>query len=639
LITFVRRAFTLIDRPARIRFGLFAVLSVLVATLEALALALMLPLTDLLLRNDSEGDLPPMAQSIGSAFGVETRLGVAGVLGVLVVVLFVVKGVGSIAMLRWAIGNSLRQEAQVARRLFALYLTAPASFHLKTNSAKIQRTLNESLVLVFRRSLPFVLGTAADLFTLAAITAVIVINDPGVAAIAIVYFLIVGLAYQRYIGGSQKVAAKQAHRESAVRYKQVQEAVRATREIAVLHREDYFVDQFYQTKLDLVDAQRVLIFYQLLPRYFLDLAFVLGAALMVGYAFAVLGPADALGTVGLFMAASIRLIAPLNRVMSTFTIARTAEPHVEAVITEAALLEGMQQRRADVSHGRLGPSDIEMRDVSFRYEDAGADVLQGVSLRITPGEDVGIVGATGAGKTTLLGLILGLFEVSSGEMLVSGQTVSACRTDWQLSIGYVPQEIMLLDDSIRANIVFGVVSADVDEERVREAVRAAQLDDFVASLPSGLDTSVGEAGVRFSGGQRQRLGLARALYQLPSVLVLDEATSALDSETESRIMDGLADRARSMIVITVSHRLSTLRHCDRIYYLREGRLAAVGTLDELNAAEPEFAQLVALAKVTVTTPEAGTGDGGSNGGEPMELDVAGDRPSRGLAATLPAAPD
>jgi len=618
MITFLRRSFVLLDRPARIRFGLFALISIGVAAMEAMALALMLPLTDLLLR-ENVGELPSAGRLVARTFELETNAQVSAVLGVLVVVLFTVKGVLSIAMVRWAVGNSLRQEAKIARRMFANYLTAPTSFHLKTNSAKIQRTLNESLVLVFRRTLPFVLGAAADLFTLCAIAAVILLNDVGVGAIAIVYFMVVGLVYQRYIGGSQKAAARSAHRESAVRYQQVQEALRATREIAVLHREDYFVEQFYQTKLDLVDAQRILIFYQLLPRYFLDLAFVLGAAIMVGYAFTVLEAAAALATVGLFLAASIRLMAPLNRVMSTFTVARTAEPHVESVISELAVLEGLQRQRTDESHGRLPPSDVELRDVSFRYEGTTSDVLQGVSLRIAAGEEIGIVGATGAGKTTLLGIILGLLDASTGEMSVGGRLVSECRTDWQLSIGYVPQEILVIDDSLRANIVFGIVSAEVDEERVERVVRAAQLEDFIASLPAGLDTSAGEAGVRLSGGQRQRLGLARALYQRPSVLVLDEATSAIDAETEARVMAAIADRDRAMTVIMVSHRLSTLQHSDRIYFLQSNGLAAVGTFDELNASEPEFAQLVALAQLSVVTPDDALGaQGFPNGGQPDE---------------------
>jgi len=225
-------------------------------------------------------------------------------------------------------------------------------------------------------------------------------------------------------------------------------------------------------------------------------------------------------------------------------------------------------------------------------------VLDDISLRVEPGDDVGIVGTSGAGKTTLLDVMLGLLDPGAGEVLVGDEPLAGRRTDWQLSIGYVPQEIVLVDATMRANIAFGIAPDQVDERRLGEAVAAAQLDAFVATLPDGLDTVVGERGVRLSGGQRQRIGLARALYHQPIVLVLDEATSALDSDTESRIMETIAALRGSLTIISVSHRLSTLKHCDRIYFMRDGRIVGVGTFDELCRREPDFAQLVALAQLS-----------------------------------------
>jgi ABC-type multidrug transport system fused ATPase/permease subunit len=630
VIRFVRRTYRIIDHPARVRFSLFAFGSVVIAAMEALALGLMIPLTDLLINHaNEEKHLGTAAKTVQRVFNLDTRLQIAAVLGIIVLVLFVVKSIFAIALLRWAIGNSLMQEARLAKRLFSDFLSAPSAFHLKTNSSEIQRTLNESLLLVFRRTLPFVLSASADAFSLVAIAAIIIVSDPSVAAIAIVYFTLVGIFYQRYIGGWQKVAARRAHREVAARYQQVQEAVRATREIAVMHRQDYFVGRFYDTKLELADAQRTLIFYQLMPRYFLDLAFVVGAGIMMGYAFTVLGPEKGLTTVGIYLTASFRLVAPLNRIMSTVTLARTADPHVDQIAADLKLLGELQQTRFDdVSTGRLGPSDLAFTDVSFRYEDTVTDVLKQVSFEIKSGDDVGIVGTTGAGKTTLLSILLGLLDPSGGSVTVSGQPLGQCRTDWQLSIGYVPQEIVLIDDTMRTNIVFGVDSDSIDEERIQEVVDLAQLRTFIDGLPDGLDTRVGELGVRISGGQRQRLGLARALYQQPSVLVLDEATSALDSDTESRIMSRLAEMHGSMTIISVSHRLSTLKHCDRIYFVRAGEIAAVGTFEELNEREPEFAQLVALAQLTLASAVDTEGPGGADGRDHRNGDLVGLRDGR-----------
>lgn len=601
MIAFVKSTFTLIDRPARRRFLLFAFGSVVIAGLEALGVFLILPLTQLLVL-EANDPLPSSARFLEWFVDVSSNGQAGGIVAGLILLTFTVKAVGAVMLLRWGITTSLRQEARIARRLFSSYLKAPRTYHLKRNSSEIQRTLNESLLLVFRRTVPLVMSAAADCAALLAISVVIVLNDPIVAVVAIIYFLVIGFAYQRFIGGRQKLAAKQVHKEVAKRYRQVQEAVRANKELAVLHREDFFVEEFYRTKLELAAAQRLLVVFQLMPRHLLDLAFLYGSAMLAAFSFATRSPAEALATVGLFLAAGFRLIAPINRVITVFTVARAAQPALDQVLDDSSLLKSLRQTRTDVSEGALVPSRLELTDIHFRYEDTNTDVLHGVSLCIQPGDDVGIVGTSGAGKSTLLDVLLGLLDPCSGGVSVGGRPMPQCRTDWQLSIGYVPQEIVLIDDTIRANVAFGIAGDEVEETQLQEALRLAQIDQFVALLPGGLETTVGELGVRLSGGQRQRLGLARALYHRPTVLVLDEATSALDSETEARIVETIASLRGSLTIITVAHRLSTLKHCDRIYFLRDGAVVSVGTFEELTAQEPEFAQLVSLAQISISGP-------------------------------------
>ncbi len=601
MIAFVKSTFSLIDRSARRRFLLFAFGSVVIAGLEALGVFLILPLTQLLVLEVGD-PLPSSAHFLRWFVDLSSNAQAGGILAGLILLTFTVKAVGAVILLRWGISTSLRQEARIARRLFASYMKAPRTYHLKRNSSEIQRTLNESLILVFRRTVPLVMSAVADCTALLAISVVIVLNDPMIAVVAIVYFALIGVFYQRFIGGRQKLAAKQVHKEVAKRYRQVQEAVRANKELAVLHREDFFVEQFYRTKLELAAAQRLLVVFQLMPRHLLDLAFLYGSAMLAAFSFVTRSPAEALATLGLFLAAGFRLIAPINRVITVFTVARAAQPALDQVMEDSALLRGLQARRNDLSRGALGPSEVELADVHFRYEGKDSDVLRGVSLRIQPGDDVGIVGTSGAGKSTLLDVLLGLLDPYSGEVSIGGRPMHQCRTDWQLSIGYVPQEIVLIDDTIRANVAFGVDAAEVEEEQLQDALRFAQIDEFVSMLPDGLETTVGELGVRLSGGQRQRLGLARALYHRPSVLVLDEATSALDSETEARIVETIASLRGSLMIITVAHRLSTLKHCDRIYFLRDGAVVGVGTFEELTALEPEFAQLVSLAQISISGP-------------------------------------
>jgi ABC-type multidrug transport system fused ATPase/permease subunit len=225
--------------------------------------------------------------------------------------------------------------------------------------------------------------------------------------------------------------------------------------------------------------------------------------------------------------------------------------------------------------------EIRIRDLSFTYDAVIEPALSSVNLVVRRGEAVGIIGSSGSGKSTLVDVLLGLLQPSGGQMLVDKQDIQTNLRSWQNQIGYVPQTIFLTDDSLRRNIALGLPDNLVDEEAVVDALRAAQLQDFVAGLPDGLDTVVGERGVRLSGGQRQRIGIARALYNKPEVLVLDEATSSLDTETEHEVMKAVQALQGTKTVVIVAHRLSTVEYCDRLYRLENARVVDEGTFSEV----------------------------------------------------------
>jgi ATP-binding cassette subfamily C protein len=296
------------------------------------------------------------------------------------------------------------------------------------------------------------------------------------------------------------------------------------------------------------------------------------------------------------------MLAPLNKVIFGIALARGALPSVNQVREDFATLEQPPAEARDDGSVQLDPGQlrprIAVRDVTFSYV-PGVPVLHGVTLDIEPGDAVGLVGGSGAGKSTLVDIFLGLLEPDSGEVLVDGWPIEQVRPSWQQMIGYVPQSIVLFDDTVRSNVAFGVPRDAVDDTRVWEALAFAQLDDVVHSLASGLDNVIGEAGVQLSGGQRQRLGVARALYHDPNVLMFDEATSALDNETEFKLTEILEGLRGRLTTITIAHRLSTVRRCDRLFYLEEGKVLAEGTFAELNTEIPGFARMVELATVPV----------------------------------------
>jgi ATP-binding cassette subfamily C protein len=272
-------------------------------------------------------------------------------------------------------------------------------------------------------------------------------------------------------------------------------------------------------------------------------------------------------------------------------------PTVEAVYRDLQLVSGASKEPpSSVPAERVGKprfaGEIALREVSFSYPDSPGAAVKDVSLAIPKGSSVAFVGHSGAGKSTLVDLILGLFAPQKGRILVDGNDIQTMRKSWQRCIGFVPQTIYLLDDSIRRNIAFGVEDGLIDDVKVMNAVRRAQLEKLVESLPHGLDTVTGERGVRLSGGERQRIGIARALYHEPEVLVLDEATSSLDSATENEITETLNRLGGEKTLIFIAHRLSTVKSCDRLFFMQNGTIVDSGTYDELIQNNAEFRAMV-----------------------------------------------
>jgi len=281
---------------------------------------------------------------------------------------------------------------------------------------------------------------------------------------------------------------------------------------------------------------------------------------------------------GLFAAAAFRVMPSINRLlMATQTLIFN-----RSII--AAVYRDFQLDAPDLgNHVKNSPfaNSLELHDVSFQYPTAARASLQNVSLVVRRGEAVGFVGPSGAGKSTLVDVILGLFAPTAGEVRVDGRNIQENLRNWQNQIGYVPQSIYLTDDTLRRNVAFGLSDENIDDKLVAEAIRLAQLDAFVESLPDRLETVVGERGVRLSGGQRQRIGIARALYHNPSVLVLDEATSSLDTPTEHGVMQAVQALQGTKTVIIVAHRLSTVEYCDRLYRIEDSRITEEGTFAEV----------------------------------------------------------
>ncbi|HEY6317201.1 MAG TPA: ABC transporter ATP-binding protein [Acidimicrobiia bacterium] len=600
MIEFFRRLYPLLDRPTKQRLALATAAMLFLAVLEAAALVALVPLMQILTAPNLHSS-SSFVSTVSGLVGNPQPLQLAAYLGIVVFGIYIVKSVAAIFIMRWTTTFALAQEAKMVHRLMSVYLEAPYRAHLQRNSAEFVRTLTASFQQIFRVAFVQVFNAVGDLFSVFFVGIILAVANPTLAAVTGIYFAVVSIGYQRTTRRMIARAARKIHEDQATDFRTIQQSLAAVKEVKVRGAEDYFAEDVYRLRSGLVPAYRTMALANVTPRYVLELAMVGAAALISFGAFQTQSVTTATATIGVFVAGGFRILAPLNKVIFGIHLARGAIPSLDQVREDLETFEQQSPVPEDnfvhLEDRQLQPN-IAVRDVTFAYV-PGVPVLSRITLDIEPGEAVGLVGGSGAGKSTFVDILLGLLEPESGDVLIQGWPIGQVRRQWQQMIGYVPQSIVLFDDTVRANVAFGVPRDEVDDDQVWNALATAQLDDVVHSLTEDLDNIIGEGGVQLSGGQRQRMGVARALYQDPKVLMFDEATSALDNETEfklTEVLDGLRGR---LTTITIAHRLSTVRRCDRLFYLEQGRMLAQGTFAELNVAIPGFARMVELAAVDV----------------------------------------
>lgn len=489
-----------------------------------------------------------------------------------------------LAVLAWAQAHFVfRLHASLSQRLFANYLRQPYIFHLQRNSAQLIRNILVEVNL-FTNALQAFMMLSTELLVLAGVSVLLLYFEPSatltvigvLGSAAVVFYLVVRKKLMHWGRERQYYDGK--------RIQLVQEGLGSIKEIRLLGRESDFLEQHRRCNMINAGVLEHQHFLQQLPRLWLEVLAVTGLVTVVLTLIAKgRSASEFLPSIGLFGAAAFRLMPSINRCLISVQSTRFAVSAINTLHQE--LVEGKGELEDE--QPALGPSRfagrIELTNVNFRYPGAERLALQDINLSIPRGSSVGFIGESGAGKSTLVDIILGLIVPAQGAVLVDGSDIRLALRRWQNQIGYVPQNIYLTDDTLRRNIAFGLADADIDDDAVWRALRAARLDDFVKHLPTGLDTEVGERGVRLSGGQRQRIGIARALYHDPLVLVLDEATSSLDTETESRVMEAVRAMHGEKTILIITHRLSTVEHCDRLVRLDAGKI--VGLIDK--AAIPE----------------------------------------------------
>jgi ATP-binding cassette, subfamily B, bacterial PglK len=568
--------------PSRLKrpWWLLVILSLVNAMLEIAAAAAMV----ILFAHLAGSAVPriPLIRDFIAVKDLQTPSGVLSLCAILAALFTLKYGVASlIAVLQ--IRLPLTAGNDLAGRLFQLYLAAPYEFHLRRNSAETIRNLVASVDVLFRVVVPSTLAIFSESISVAAILTLLLASAPVESLVigVVASGLLVGfylLFHRRLLFWGQRV--QDLTRDGLMHARQ---SIDGIKEIRIFGREQFFWNRYMEARGGLSRTLIRQAELQQLPKVLLEaffIALVLGAIVLFNLRS---DRADILPLLGLFAYGGLRILPSVGRILISLQLIRSGGAASAAVFRDYSQL----QRRAEaVNTVATAPSlrsniEIEIERVTLHYKSATRPALLDISVNMRQGEATAFVGLSGAGKSTLVNVLLGLLTPQSGAIRFRGSDVRDDLRRWQSRIGYVPQTIFLLDDTLRRNVAFGVPDSDIDEDRVRQALELAQLSDLLRGLPDDLDARLGEQGARLSGGERQRVAIARALYGDPEVVVFDEATSSIDGVTGRYISDAIERMRGKRTVIIVTHQLDLARSCDRVVLLEKGQIVAEGTFHQV----------------------------------------------------------
>lgn len=603
----VRASLRLLGRRDRRLLALAAAVQMATSLLDLVGVVLLGMVGSLAVSASSDQPPPaPITKALShlGLTGLSTGALIAG-LASTAAVLLLTKSVLSPLLIARSMRFLARREALVSTGLADSLFSRPLTFVQQRSSQQTAVALINGVNAATTQVLGQLVIAAAEAALLAVLAITLFGVNPPVALAAVAFFGLLSVGMQRMLGHRATAFRGRRRKADLASLVAVQEAAGAYREITVADRRALYVDRIRGLRTRATGAGASSQIITMLPKYVAEAALILGAFVLAAVLFTSQPMAVAAGTFAIFLAAATRIMPALLRLQSAALAIRGAAGEAAPTFALADALDysGVETHRESPSGSIYVPQpggypdfapSISLRDVTFTYPSSEGPALRGVSLDISAGHSLALVGSSGAGKSTLADVILGVLTPQEGDVAVGGLPPREAVRRWPGGIGYVPQDVMLSNDSLRANVALGIPGEFVDEGSVWDALRMAHLDEFVRALPEGLDTQIGERGLRLSGGQRQRLGIARALFSRPRLLVLDEATSALDAETEQAITGMLDELGDTVTTVVVAHRLSTVRHCDLVAYLEDGQILAAGKFTDVRALVPALERQATL---------------------------------------------
>lgn len=586
----IRRSLQLLDRAHTRRLGLVGSLMVATAIVEVAGVGAVLPFLNMV--TDPSVSPPGVVTWLYGALGLSGSGGLLLFTGVGVLVL-IVGAQGMAFLAEWAqIRFTWDLTHDLSVEMLQEYMARPYTYFVQQNTSNLQRNVLQEVGIIVSGIFKPGLMIVSKGMVAAAIIGFLLWTEPVITLVA---GTAIGGAYAIiYIAIRKRVRAygRQRDESNEARYRTVSEALGGIKEVTVLGTRSHFVDRYADPSDAYTDAVAKVSIAKSAPSYLMRAVTFGGLMALLLFLLASGRPvAQVVPVIGLFAFAGYRLMPAFESILQAIAQFKFHEGLLDDLHQELSQRARDELSRRETHDRPLPFEDTLVLDhVTFQYPAGDKPALRGINVTVHKWQAVAFAGPTGAGKSTLLDILLGILPPDEGALRVDGVKVDDSNVArWHANLGYIPQEIFLADASIERNIAFGVAEDDIDREAVVRAGKAAHLHDFVTTgLPEGYETMVGERGVRLSGGQRQRIGIARALYRDPDVLILDEATSDIDGETEAMITQAIRELSTEKTLIVVAHRLSTIRDCDVIHVIEEGRITAQGSFDELMATSPRF---------------------------------------------------
>ena len=578
MVKIYEKLMVLLDRQQKRKMMMLVFLMLIGAVLETLGVSMVMPVMNVVLEEDAIAKHDYL-QVICRIFGVDNSGDLTMLVMVGLVLVFVTKNIFLFFQQKVQLKFVYTNQFATSRRMMINFMQRPYEYYLNADTAVIQRSITSDVNNMYGLILAL-LQLISEGIVFVCLAAASLVADVWMSLTVTALLVVALLVIKCILKPIMRKAGEENQEFYSGLYKWIDQSVMGIKEIKIARKEGYFINEYSKCGAGYVSAVQRYNLYNATPRLLIETLAIAG---MILYLMIQLlqgtAAADIVPQLGVLAVAAMRLIPCANRINNHLTSISYFEPFFMGVSDN--LQEEIRDENVDYSaETYLRKEEVEklpvrkeivLQDITYKYPNSETLIFDHAVMKIPIGKSVGIVGTSGAGKTTIVDILLGLLQLESGRILADGVEVREHYASWLKNIGYIPQSIFMIDSTIRRNVAFGCPDEEIDDDKVWEALREAQLDEFVRGLPEGLDTGIGERGIRISGGQRQRIGIARALFEDPEVLVLDEATSALDNETEAAIMDSINRLHGRKTLIIIAHRLQTIEKCDMVYRVVDGK--------------------------------------------------------------------